>query len=370
MTLLSGGVVTTMQAQIEQRSNVKMLTILGKSQAEIHRTLSAAYGESAISLSQVRMWFLRFKADPEAPVSDRPHPGMERKRTQDQDKVIQFLQTDKRSTLRQVTAGTGLSTSTVHRIMTKDLNYSKLAPKFIPRILTPEQKACRVRISQQNLDRIRSEPGFLQRIVTTDESWVFSYDPCTKMADLQCTTPEEPCPVKALRSRSQKKTMLVLFFDCQGVVHLEFVDKGMITTERYIQILRRFRESVRRKRPQLWIHQRDKFILLQDSASAHTSNLAAEYFHKVDMDLLSHPPYSPDLAPCDFWAFPHLKKIIRGHRFLSLDDLKVEVSRTLRSIPEETFREAMDKLAVWYQKCIDAQGDYFEGQGKRGLGPT
>ncbi len=66
-----------MQVQIEQRSNVKMLTILGKSQAEIHRTLSAAYRDSAMSLSQVRMWFLRFKEDPEAPVSDQPHLGME-----------------------------------------------------------------------------------------------------------------------------------------------------------------------------------------------------------------------------------------------------------------------------------------------------
>ncbi len=92
--LLSGRPVTTMQAQIEQRSNVKMLTFLGKSQAEIHRTLTAAYGDLAMSLSQVRMWFLWFKEDPEAPVSDQPHPGMERKGTQDQ-KVIQFLQTDK-----------------------------------------------------------------------------------------------------------------------------------------------------------------------------------------------------------------------------------------------------------------------------------
>ncbi len=47
--------------------------------------------------------------------------------------------------------------------------------------------------------------------------------------------------------------------------------------------------------------------------------------------------------------------------------MKVEVSRTLRSIPEETFRATMEKLAVQYQKCIDAKADYFEGQGKRGL---
>ncbi len=120
------------------------------------------------------------------------------------------------------------------------------------------------------------------------------------MADLQWTSPEEPCPVKALISRSQKKNMLVLFFDCAGGVHMEFADKRTINTEKYIQILRLFRESVWKKCPHLWIHQTDKFILLQDYALAHTSNLAADYFHKVDTELLSHPPYSPDLAPCDF----------------------------------------------------------------------
>ena len=59
-------------------------------------------------------------------------------------------------------------------------------------------------------------------------------------------------PRKAMRARSQVRTMLVLFFDWKGVVHMDFQDKGTITSKRYIEILRKFHKSVRRKRPEVW----------------------------------------------------------------------------------------------------------------------
>ncbi len=83
--------------------------------------------------------------------------------------------------------------------------------------------------------------------------------------------------------------------------------------------------------------------------------------------LWPHPQYSPDLSPCDFWAFPVLKAKIRGHRFNNLDDVKTTVRRTLRSIPVSEFQDCFDKLLTRYKKCISADGHYFEGQGKCGL---
>lgn len=126
--------------------------------------------------------------------------------------------------------------------------------------------------------------------------------------------------------------MLTLFFDSTGVIHQEFVKQGTtINTDLWIPILRKFRESMRKKRPVLWRDQ--NWILLMDNAPAHCSNMAADYYHTVNMDLLSHPPYSPDLAPCDFWIFPELKKTLKGRRFLSLEDLKIEVSNPTGKVP-------------------------------------
>ncbi len=342
---------------------VKLGVLLGQTQSKILKDLKQAYGEEmAMSKGQINMWFHRFRADPEAPVTDKKRPGMPHRRQNKTDQVLNFLDEDRRMTLRQISAGTGVPRATVHRILRKDLNYSKIAPKMVPRVLTEEQKHCRRSIAQANLDKIRQDPNFLRKVITTDESWLFIYDPRTKLADYQWCSPVETCPTKALRARSTKKTMLVLFFDDEGVVHHEFRDRGMINTKVYIQVLRRFRESVRRRRPHKWLNR--NFILLQDNAPAHTSNLAAEYFHRTEMELMSHPPYSPDLAPCDYWAFPHLKGIVRGRRFESLDDLKVEVGRALRAIPKIKFKEALDKLKDRYEKCVEKEGEYFEGQGQ------
>ena len=66
-----------------------------------------------------------------------------------------------------------------------------------------------------------------------------------------------------------------------------------------------------------------------------------------------HPPYSPDLAPCDFWLFPRL----RGCRYETIEEMK-EVINTLT---QEDFNGALQKLLERYNKCIAAGGDYFEG---------
>ena len=354
-----------MQSRIDQHAGIKMNVWMGLSQAQIHRNLVQAYGDQAMSKTQVRLWFHRFKSDPDHSTADQKHTGRPRKeRVEKIHEITGFLQDDRRATIRQISRGTGTSFGTVQRIL-KEQKWTKLAPKFVPRILTDAQRACRKTIAEGNLQKIRQDPSLLQGLITTDESWVFTYDPRTKLADLEWTPPEDPRPTKALRARSQKKTMLTMFFDQTGIVYHEFREGGTINTERYVETLRNFREAVRRKCPHLWIPR--SFTLLQDNAPAHTSAMAADYFHRVQMDLLSHPPYSPDLAPCDFWLFPMMKKKLKGRRFESLDDLKIEVGRILRATPSEEFQQAFEKLIYRYEQCVASDGHYFEGQRKRSV---
>ena len=68
------------------------------------------------------------------------------------------------------------------------------------------------------------------------------------------------------------------------------------------------------------------------------------------------PPYSPDLAPCDFWLFPKL----RGCRYKTIE-MKKAVTKVIDTLTQENFRGAFQKLLQWYNKCIAAGGDYFEG---------
>ena len=67
-------------------------------------------------------------------------------------------------------------------------------------------------------------------------------------------------------------------------------------------------------------------------------------------------PYSPDLAPCDFWLSPKL----RDCRYETIEEMKEAVTKVIDTLTQEDFHGAFQKLLEWY-KCIAAGGDYFEG---------
>ena len=69
------------------------------------------------------------------------------------------------------------------------------------------------------------------------------------------------------------------------------------------------------------------------------------------------PPYSPDLAPCDFCLFPKLT----GYRYERIEEMKEAVTNVIDTLTQEDFHGAFRKLLELYNKCIAAGGDYFEG---------
>jgi hypothetical protein len=71
--------------------------------------------------------------------------------------------------------------------------------------------------------------------------------------------------------------------------------------------------------------------------------------------------YSPDLAPCDFWLFPKLKTGLRSHRFATVDDIKENTEVGLRAIKKDDFKECFKAWEDRWNKCVCAEGRYFEG---------
>ena len=69
------------------------------------------------------------------------------------------------------------------------------------------------------------------------------------------------------------------------------------------------------------------------------------------------PPYSPDLAPCDFWLFPKL----RGCRYETIEDTKEPMTKVIDMLTQDGFHGTFEKLLERYNKCIAAGRDYFEG---------
>ncbi|UYV80903.1 hypothetical protein LAZ67_19002139 [Cordylochernes scorpioides] len=90
-----------------------------------------------------------------------------------------------------------------------------------------------------------------------------------------------------------------------GIVHHEFQQQvSTITADSYLGVLRRLREAIRQKRPELW--RSKSWILHHDNA--HTALKNSKFLQDHSTSVFPQPPYSPDLAPCDFFLFGKLKK--------------------------------------------------------------
>ncbi len=246
---------------------------------------------------------------------------------------------------------------------------SKVAPKFVPRVLTPELKRTRVDFCTQNLELFREDPALLSKVVTGDESYFSVFELETKQETMQWKTAQEPRPKKALHNRSERKSMITCFFDENGSILAEFRPPGdAVTSENYIQLLKRLKECVRRKCPELWARSNpddptsDRTLYLHhDNTSPHTATPTLAFIGESGLRMLAHPPYSPDLAPCDYFLFPFLKSKLRGRRFRNVQELQQGVLDLLKQTPKKTFQDAILQLPVRWRKCVLASGDYFEG---------
>ncbi len=354
----------TLEARREQRATIKASVVWGFDFPRTYRALEAVWGEQTLSKTQVRHWFKVFSDDPTHGTGDgkrsgRPHMA---RSTAGIESVDHALETERRVSSRALGTQFNMSHTSVLKVLKKDLKMRKIAPRFVPRRLTRDLLDERIQFSRRNLARINEDRDILCKIVATDETWCYTYDPRSKRADMHWARREEPQPSKPLRGRSNKKLLLILFFDAGGIISKEFIE-GTVDSDVYIQALRNMREAYRRKRPILW--QSRDFHLLQDNTSPHTSDPTCEYLASVQQSVWEHPRYSPDLSPCDYWAFPAMKDKIKGHVFQSLEDLQTAVNCSLHALNPVDFVKCFNSLANRYEECLLAGGHYFEGKGRR-----
>ena len=135
---------------------------------------------------------------------------------------------------------------------------------------------------------------------------MYGFDIEIKAQSCQGKCPEEPRLKKVHQVRANVKVLLTVFFDCNGVVHHEFLPQGRtFNKEYYLEVMCRLREAIRQKRTELCRNQSG--ILRHDKSPAHTSMLLCQFLAKNKTLIMPQPPYSPDLAPTDFFLFSKLK---------------------------------------------------------------
>ena len=205
------------------------------------------------------------------------------------------------------------------------------------------------------VELINSDPAVLDALVTCDKSWVYCYQPETKGQSSQWKHAGFPRPKKARQSKSTHKILVIPFFDSTSMIYMHWVPTGQtVNEEYYVEVLREFRKRFRRKRPAA-LFKSGQWHFHQDKAPIHNSILVTDYLTKMSIITVPQPPYSPDLAPCDFWLFPKL----RGCRYETIEEMKETVTKVIDTLTQEDFPGALQKFLEWY-KCIAAGGDYIE----------
>jgi histone-lysine N-methyltransferase SETMAR len=101
-------------------------------------------------------------------------------------------------------------------------------------------------------------------------------------------------------------------------------------------------------------------IFHQDNAPVHKSVLAMEKLGDLHYELLEHPPYSPDLAPSDFYCFPKLKLFLNGQRFSSNQEANAAVEWYFADLTKNHYRDGIMALEHHWNKCISLKGDCVE----------
>ncbi len=347
-----------MKSKEEQRAEIRFCVWSGWSPTETFDHLRGIHGPQTLCKSSVFHWHARFRSR-DQDLKDKNHnPGPRKLTPETLQKLSDKVNEDRRKTVRQLAHEMELSHGSVHTGLWKKLGVRKKSAAWIPHLLTAAEKLRRVTRARAALHMLRQRNNPVH-IISGDESWFYCYQPENKQSSAQWMAPGDNRLTKACIECSGKKLMLILFFDCYGVVHREFIPNGHgVNTELYLQVLKNLRTSVRRKRPVVW--RQNSWCLLHDNAPAHIARPVREFLEEKNIDLVPHPGYSLDLSPLDYWIFSKLKRMMASVRHRNLEDLRAAIDSAIKEIPQEDFRAAMDRYPVWLRKCIQNRGNYFE----------
>jgi len=155
--------------------------------------------------------------------------------------------------------------------------------------------------------------------------------------------------------------MANLVYDCDGVILMHIVPQQQtVNTQYYCSFLEHNLRPVLRNKRQHF--PQNPPIILQNNARPHAAQAVADLFDRRGSEVLYHPPYSPDLSPCDFDLFPKMKEPVRGIRFRTVPEILQAVDGSIRTINTTDAAKDILWLLHYWQRVVHDAGDYTEWQ--------
>lgn len=332
----------------------------GKTLKQINDNMQTQYGGEAPCRATVANWIREYKWGREN-LANRPCQGRppELATPSRIAKARAIVATNRKISLAQLAHRLRVSPTSAKNILISHLRLEKKLGRWVPYQLTEAQKAKRVEHARALLSKWgRRWTQFKNKLVTVDETWVHHHPAPTPRTSAEWL-PEDAEPPKIARVQTDRsKLMAIIFWDSLGIVHLEYFSPSLkrpgINAEIYRQILRRFKKSLDEKRPE---KVRRGVLLLQDNAPCHKAS--CDILPELSIETVAHPPYSPDLAPSDYYLFRNLKNSMRGAKFGSDEAVKAAVSAHFASQKSEYYSRGIDKLREQLEAVIKSNGEFL-----------
>ena len=225
----------TSEEKLKQRAAIQFCVGLGHTPVQTIEMLNRVSKKAPVARSLVYKWHKRY-SDGRETIMDDDRCGRPASKSNKSDVTLvkERLDIDRRVTIRELSDDLDMGYGTVHRIIKEELRMSRLSARWVPRLLKDYEMERRVKDSTSFLRRFAKEGDhFLNRIITTDETWLFYYDPETKQQSSQWKSCDSPPPKKASMSKSMGKHMFIVFFDINGVLLSHAVPKGQSVNAAY-----------------------------------------------------------------------------------------------------------------------------------------
>ncbi|WKY12319.1 hypothetical protein Q1695_003698 [Nippostrongylus brasiliensis] len=319
----------------------------GRSASEAHRFLQETMEDQAPSRATCFNWYWTFENGNES-LDEAPRTG--RPPTEKKQQILATCDEQPNLTVRGLAALTHTPKSTVYETIRRSGKVAKM-PRLLPHALTSSHKEKRVEVCTSLLNRRRTL-GWIDLIVTMDEKYCVYDNTVRRKHWVNFDELPEPQPK---HDHHDRKEMLSFWWDIHGPIFWELVPTGcMVDADIFCTQLEKMSEIVRNRRPK-----RGRVLLLMDNASPHTAKSTKKKLEELGIELLPHPPYSPDLAPSDYHVFRSMQSFLAGKKFNNRDEVKNGVESFLLSKPPEFFASGIWSLPARWQYVIDHNGEYI-----------
>ena len=187
-----------------------------------------------------------------------------------------------------------------------------------------------------------------------DEIWIHHITLESNWQSAEWTAAGESHPKWPKTQTSTGKVLAFIFWDAQGILFIDYFEKGRtINSEYYIALLVCLGEEITKKQPQM---KRKKVLFHQDNVPCHNDGKTTWI---AFFELLLHPPYSPDLAPNNYWVFADLKRMLQRKKYVS-NEVISETGAYFEAKDKSFYKKVIKLLEKHWNQCITLEGDYVD----------